>query len=79
MTKRRTKASAAAALQELDVLIQAGDWEAAREPALALFKQHPTAPGVIERGMHVLRQLHQWQPLIDLLIEGLLALWESRA
>ena len=70
MGKRRTKASVAAALQELDALIQAGDWEAAREPALALFKQHPTTPGVIERSMHVLRQLQQWQPLIDLLLEA---------
>ena len=70
MAKRRTKASAAAALQALDELIQAGDWEVARESVLGLFKQHPTTPGVIERSMHVLRQLQQWQPLIDLLLEA---------
>lgn len=70
MAKRRTKSSAAAALEELDALIQAGAWEAAREPALALVKQYPTAPGVMERSLHVLRQLQQWQPLIDLLLEA---------
>ena len=70
MAKRRRKASAADALQELDALTQAGDWEAAREPALALFKHYPTTPGVIERSIHVLRQLQQWQRLIDLLLEA---------
>ena len=70
MSKRRTKASATNAIQKLDALIQAGDWEAASEPALLLFKQYPTTPGVMERSMHVLRQVEQWQLLVDLLIEA---------
>lgn len=70
MSKQRTKASDVNAIQELDALIQAGDWEAASEPALLLFKQYPTTPGVMERSMHVLRQAEQWQLLVDLLIEA---------
>ncbi len=59
-----------AALQELDGLIQQQQWSAARAAAEALMAQAPTAPGVIERTMLVLRQLDDWRALTALLLEA---------
>lgn len=58
------------ALQELDQLIQAQQWQQARPHAEALTQRAPTAVGVIERAGLVLQQLGDWPALIDLLLQG---------
>lgn len=55
------------ALQELDALIQSQQWQEARPVAESLVQRAPTAVGVIERAILVLRQLEDWAALTQLL------------
>jgi tetratricopeptide (TPR) repeat protein len=59
-----------AQIGELDGLMAGQQWPEAQSVALSLFEAAPTAPGLLERAVVVLRQLEQWQQLADLMLEA---------
>jgi tetratricopeptide (TPR) repeat protein len=69
-TRRRTHQDLHQQISHLDALIQAGQWQEAAPIALALFEALPTAPGVLEKAVVVLRELGDWARLSELLLQA---------
>lgn len=59
-----------AACQQIDQLIESDQWIEALAVFQPLIKQAPLTPGVMERGIQVLRGMEDWQGLMDMLMKA---------